>query len=338
MKLVGKMANPIGGQSGLRKIRNMVEKERFGPKKRGRVVKKDIRAEYVKFGMKEFERSDFPDIKIVVDVANAVPSVLLPLIGKSVGGRVYPLFAKLDGSFPNHSPNPLIEKNLVSLKAELKKRKANLGVAFDGDGDRIIFVDEKAKMVSPDLLIALLAESILKKHRGAKIIYDLRSSNIVRETIKKCGGTPVMSRVGHTFIKAEMQKGNIIFGGESSGHYYHKNHYFCEAPLFVLFTVLKEMQRQKKTLSELISPFKVYHRTQELNFKVSDKRGVLKKLERKYGRGKVSHLDGIRIDFDDWWFNARSSNTEPLLRLIVEAKTRKLMEQKKKELSRIISA
>jgi phosphomannomutase len=336
LKIVRKGAVPVGGQSGLKKIRDLAAKGSFKEKKKGSVKKRSVLPEYIKFNTKEFHKADFPKASLVIDAANAVPAILLSSIKKSLPGRVHFLFAELDGRFPNHSPNPLIEKNLASLKKEVKKRKADLGMAFDGDGDRVIFVDEKGTMVPPDLITAIVARSILRDNPKQKVLYDLRSSNAVREIIKESGGVPLIGKVGHAFIKARMRKENIIFAGEFSGHYYHKKHYFCEAPLFVLFTLLKEMARSRESLSQIVGAASLYSHSGEINFEVKDKDEVLRKLEGRYKKGKISRLDGLRIDFREWWFNARASQTEPLLRLVVEAKDGKLMEQKKKELSKLI--
>jgi len=338
LKIVKKGAVPVGGQSGLKKIRDLAAKGNFKEKKKGSIKKRNVLPEYIEFNTKDFHKADFPKATLVIDAANAVPAILIPSIKKSLPGKVHSLFSKLDGRFPNHPPNPLIEKNLVALKKEVKKRSADLGMAFDGDGDRVIFVDEKGGMVSPDLVTAIVARSMLRDNPRQKILYDLRSSNAVREIIRESGGVPLMGKVGHAFIKARMRKENIAFAGEFSGHYYHKKHYFCEAPLFVLFTLLKEIARNGQSLSQIVGEVSLYSHSGEINFEVKDKDRVLKKLEGRYKKGKISRLDGLRIDFKEWWFNARASQTEPLLRLVVEAKDRKIMEQKKKELSKLILA
>lgn len=216
------------------------------------------------------------------------------------------------------------------------KRKADLGIAFDGDGDRIIFVDEKAEVIPGDLISALLSKIILKDFPKEKILYDIRSSNIVPETIKKNKGIPIGFKVGHALIKEKISSQNILFAGELTGHYYLRNHYFCEAPFFILFKVLEEIFQSGKNISELIKPFKVYFHTGEINFTIRNKEKILKLIKRKFKNGTISYLDGLRVDFKDWWFLIRLSGTENFLRLIVEAKTKKIMEEKKKELSSLI--
>ncbi len=337
LKLVGEGAAPLSGQSGLPEVRQLALRNKFSKEQKGEMIQKEVMKDYLNFNLEKVNQNDFQSLRVVVDAANAVPAILIEPLQKFLPLTVYPLFAELDGNFPNHSPNPLLPENLKALQKEVKSRDADFGVAFDGDGDRVMFVDEKGEIVSPDFVTALVAQSILKEDPGQKILYDLRSSNVVREIVKAFGGVPLMSRVGHAFIKERMRRENVVFAGEFSGHYYHRDHYFCEAPLMVLFALVREISQQKKSLSQLVKPLQVYYHSGELNFEVKDKEGILKRLETKYKNGEVSHLDGLRVDFEDWWFNARPSNTEPVLRLVVEARTPKMMEQKKKELSEIIS-
>jgi len=336
-KLVREKAIPISGKSGIEEIKNLVLKSEFPIRRRkGKIIKKKVLNDYIRFNLKDFDLRKIKPFKIVIDTANAVPGIVVPEFFKKTNCKIYHLYSKLDGSFPNHLPSPHEEKNLKSLKREVLNKKADLGIAFDGDGDRIIFVDEKGKMISGDLITALLTKLILKKNPGEKILCDVRSSNVVRDVIKENGGKVVIGRIGHSFIKERMRKENIIFQGELNGHYYLREHYFSEVPFFVIFKILEEMSRSRKAISELVKPFKRYFHSGEINFKVKNKKKVLKTLENKFRRGKVTRIDGLRIDFPDWWFNARPSHTEPVLRLVVEAKTKKLMLQKKKELIIII--
>ncbi len=332
-KLVREKAGPIGEKSGLKKIKELSLKN-FSKTagKAAKVVQKDVLKDYLEFNLKGFDVRKFKTIKMVVDTANAVPGILIPYLKKKIPAKIFPLFEKLDGHFPNHNPDPLIKKNLLSLQKEVKRKKADLGAAFDGDGDRIIFIDEKGEVIPGDLICALLAKIILEENPGEKILFDIRSSNIVKETIKKEGGVPIVSRIGHTFIKEKMRKENIFFAGEFSGHYYLKENYFCEAPIFVLLKILETISQTKKHLSELITPFKKYFHSGEINFQVRDKNKIIERLKREYKDGKLTQLDGLRVDFKDWWFLVRPSHTEPVLRLVLEAKTKKLFEKQKKEL------
>jgi phosphomannomutase len=337
-KLVRENAIPISQKTGLKKIKTLIKNlSRLDYRSRGRVIKKRILRDYLKFNLKSVDIKKLKPIKIAIDTANAVPAILVSEISKKIPGRVYPLFLKLDGNFPNHPPDPLVKENLRTLQKKVKLRQADLGVAFDGDGDRIIFVDEKGEIISGDLITAFLSSLILAENPGAKILYDVRSSRIVKEVIKKGGGRALVWKVGHSLIKEKMRREDVIFAGEFSGHYYHKEHYFSEAPLFVLFKILEAISKTKKNLSELIQPLKKYFSSGEINFKVKNKKKILEFLERKYKDGKISHLDGLRVDFKDWWFLVRPSGTEDLLRLLIEAETKELMKKKKKELIRAIS-
>lgn len=336
-KMIREKAIPISGKSGIEEIKKNALKGRFKDTKKGRLIKKKVLKEYLEFNLKDFNLKIIKPLKVIVDTANAVPGIVTPEIFKKTNCKVYHLYSKLDGAFPNHPPSPHEEKNLRGLKRQVLSKKADLGIAFDGDGDRIIFVDEKGKMIPGDLITALLACLILKENPGQKVLCDVRSSNIVRDVVKNSGGVPVMGRIGHSFIKERMRKENIIFQGELNGHYYLRSHYFCEAPFFALLKVLEEISKSSKTISQLIKPFQRYFHSGEINFKVKNKKKVLKTLEKKFGKGgKVSKVDGLRIDFSDWWFNIRPSHTEPVLRLVVEAKTKKLMKKKKKELIKLI--
>jgi len=337
-KLVKEKAIPISGDSGIDEIKKIVLGEKLGNKEKGSIVKKNVSKEYIRFNLKSHDLKAIAPFRIVIDTANAVPGIIASEFFKETNCKIYHLFSDLDGNFPNHFPSPHEEKNLKAIKKEVIDRKADLGIAFDGDGDRIIFIDEKGMTIRGDLMTALMVGLILRENPGEKILCDVRSSNIIRDVVKKSGGKVVMGRIGHSFIKEKMRKENIIFQGELNGHYYLRSHYFSEAPFFVIFKVLSEMSKTKKKISELVTVFDVYYHSGELNFEIKDKKRILKILENSFKGEKLSKIDGLRIDFKDWWFNVRPSNTEPLLRLVVEAKTKSLMEKKKKELIQIISS
>lgn len=335
-KIVREKAIPVSEQSGLNEIKKLILEGKFNSSKKGKIVRKKILKEYLDFNLKDFNFKTIKPLKIIIDTANAVPGIIISNLFKKTGIKVFHLFSKLDSSFPNHEPNPIVKKNLKVICQAVKTKKANLGVAFDGDGDRVVFIDEKGKMVSGDLITALMAQLILEEKPKEKIFYDIRSSNIVREVIKKSGGVPIMGRIGHSLIKERMRKEDIIFGGELSGHYYLKNHYFSDAPIFVLFKILEKISKTDKAFSEIIKPYQKYFSSEEINFKIKNKKKILELLENRFKRGKILKIDGLRVDFSDWWFLARPSGTEDLLRLNIEAKTKKIMEKKKKELSLFI--
>jgi len=337
-KLVREESRPISKITGIERIKELVlANTSFLPnKKKGNVIKKNVLDDYSKFVFEGIQIKKIKPLRIVVDTANGVVGIVIPQIFKKLPVQLYHLFPELDGRFPNHLPNPLVEENLEDIKQTVRKKKADLGVAFDGDGDRIIFVDEKGEVVPPDLIGVLVAESILRQYPGQKIMYDIRSSNIVKEKIKEAGGVAIMSRVGHSFIKERMRKENIVFAQEFSGHYYFKDRYFAESPFFVLFKILERLSESKKKFSDIIKEYKKYYHSGEINFEVADKEKKIKELEKKFSKGKKTYLDGLRVDFKDWWFNVRPSNTEPLLRLVIEAKTKEVLEKKKKEISALI--
>lgn len=336
IKLCREKSIPIGKDNGLEKIRKYVEKGKFKDiNKKGKITKKDFFKTYVS-SLRRFSKG-IKDIRVVVDTGNGMAGLVVPDLFKEIDVKLFPLFFKIDGSFPNHQPNPLLSKNLRSLKKKVKEKKADIGIAFDGDADRVIFVDEKAREVPADLITGLIAREILKKKKGT-ILYDLRSTNAVREIIEENNGKAKMCRVGHAFIKRQMRKQNALFAGELSGHYYFKEANFTDNAVIAMFYVLKLMSSSKSRLSELVDSLRRYHDSGEINFKVDDKDKIIAKIEKKYSScSKVTYLDGVRFDFKDWWFNLRKSNTEPYLRLNIEANSKKLLLEKKKEISEIIT-
>ena len=229
------------------------------------------------------------------------------------------------------------------LKELVLKEEADLGIAFDGDADRVFFIDDTGEMMQSDFITALISEEVLADNPGSTILYDLRSSWIVPETIEQLGGKPKMCRVGHSFIKDTMRKENSIFSGELSGHFYFKFDFdefssVYDSGIVTALWIMKLLSSKKQALSKLVAPLRRYHSSSEINSEVEDKEGKMKELAKKYSSGKLSWLDGIKVDFDDWWFNVRASNTEPFLRLNLEAKTKELMDKKKKEVLDVIRA
>ncbi|HOS88268.1 MAG TPA: phosphomannomutase/phosphoglucomutase [Candidatus Pacearchaeota archaeon] len=334
-KLVGQAGIPISSDNGLQQIKELVKAGNFkSPVVMGGKKEINILQDYVA----TLQNPNEFNYIIVVDTGNAVSGVPVPQILSKTG--LIHIFDELDGNFPNHEPNPQIKENLRDLQSAIRIAGANLGVAFDGDGDRIFFLDEESQIIPADLILALVSAIILRKKGKQKIVYDLRCSNIVPETIKSWGGAPIMTKVGHSFIKQKMREEEAFFGGEVSGHYYAKEAFYSENPFFVVFTILSEMQKTKKSLSALIEPFQKYFHSDEINFTVTDPLQKIKVIKEKYGsqpKAKLLEIDGLRIDFEDWWFLVRASNTEPILRLIVEAPTHFLMEEKIKEISEIIN-
>jgi len=344
LKIVREEANVIGKNTGLEeikkialKIKQETEEKKDGIiRKKGKIKKKSVLKEYINFNFQNIDTKRMEKLKVIIDTGNAVPGILIGSLKKRVSFKLYPLFQELDSSFPNHLPNPLEEKNIRELKRAVIREKADLGVAFDGDGDRIVFVNEKGKTIPSDFITCLIAKKILKEEKGGVIVYNICSSNIIKEVVKESGGKAVVWKVGHTFVKQKMKATNAVFAGEYSGHFYFRKHCFCEAPLLVLFSVIDEIKKSEKTISELIKPFQKYFHSGQINLRVKNKKEKLKELEKRFKKGKISRLDGLRISFSDWWFCVRLSNTENLLRLSVEACDRNLMRKKVKEIINIL--
>lgn len=238
------------------------------------------------------------------------------------------MYFELDGTFPNHEANPLKPENLVDLQKVMRAEGADLGVAFDGDADRCILVDEKGDAVACDLLTALLAGELLDKYGPAAVVYDIRSSRVVAEEVRKHGGTPIRERVGHSFMKATMREHDAVMGGELSGHFYWRDNFFADSGAITMMYVLNILSREGKPLSELLAPLQRYYATGEVNFDVEDKAAVIEKVAAAFSDGKQNRMDGLTVEYDEWWFNLRPSNTEPKLRLNLEANSRALMETK----------
>jgi len=330
LKMTLHEAIPVGDQD-IQEIKHLVEKNKF-PKapKQGKVIKKDIFNDYQNkiLSFSKIKKS----LKIVIDTGNGMCGLTIPKIFKELPIKTTYLFQEIDLSFPNHEANPLKIETLKDLQAEVKKQKADIGLAFDGDGDRVGFVDEKGNIIPMDLVTALIAEQFPKQ----KIVYDVRSSKIVKETIEKIKGKPIPSRVGHYFIKKLMRQKDVIFGGEVSGHYYFKELAYTDSAVLAAIKVMNILSQSSKTFSEIMKKYQKYHKINETNFEVADKDAKIKEIEKLYKNGKISYLDGLTVEFDGWWFNLRKSNTEPLLRLNLEADSEALMKEKTKELSRLI--
>jgi phosphomannomutase len=278
-------------------------------------------------------------LKVVIDTANGMAGAMLPpVLDRLPMVDAVRCFFDPDGSFPNHEPNPLLPENREFIVRKTLDEGADLGVAFDGDADRCFFVDDTGEFVPGDFVTALFAELVLAKEPGAKIIYDVRASRAVPETIERDGGEALINRVGHAFIKARMRKDHAAFGGEVSGHYYFRDFSQADTGVVPFLLMLELISRKGQKLSEIIAPLRVGHfLTGELNTPVKDVALKLQEIKEQYAReGRISHLDGISVDADDWHFNVRPSNTEPLLRLNLEASSEELMERKRDEVLELI--
>jgi phosphomannomutase len=344
MKLVRRGALPVGSESGLLDVRDLAVsiadtagvRHRTGPN--GTVEEYDVWPAYVERVLSFVDVSTIKPLRVVIDAANGMAGVMLPPVLERLPVETVRCYFEPDGTFPNHEPNPLLPENREFIVRKTLEEGADLGVAFDGDADRCFFVDEAGEFVPGDFVTALFAENVLRKEPGVKIIYDVRASRAVPETIERDGGIPVVSRVGHAFIKALMRKEDAAFAGEVSGHYYFRDFSQADSGVVPFLLMLELISKKGRPLSEILAPLRSrYFITGELNMPVSDVALKLQELKERYGgEGRVSHLDGISVDFPDWHFNVRPSNTEPLLRLNLEATSEQLMEQKRDEVLAVI--
>jgi phosphomannomutase len=328
-KICRENAIPISFDTGLSEIAEIASQTKLPASEQlGRIIEKNILDDY-KRRVLRFATNIRP-LRVVVDAGNGMAGKMIPIVFAGLPCELVPLFFNLDGTFPNHEPNPLEKKNLRDLREKVRETKSHLGVAFDGDADRCVFVDENGYVIGCDLITAVIAKELLQKEKGSTIVYDLRSSWVVSEEVEKAGGNPYRERVGHSHIKATMREKNAVFGGELSGHYYFKEYYYADSGVIALIEVLNVLSHRNVPMSNLISPLRRYYATGEINFEVEDKDGKIKQIAEHFKDGKIDYLDGTTVEYEDWWFNVRKSNTEPLLRLNLEGRTKKIMEHGKK--------
>jgi phosphomannomutase len=338
MKIVRGGALPVGGESGLLDVRDRAL-EGFGEvARRGAVEAVDVWPGFVQRAFSFVDVSAIKPLRVVIDAANGMAGTMLPPILERLPIDAVRCFFEPDGTFPNHEPNPLLPENRGFIIRKTIEERADLGVAYDGDADRCFFVDDSGEFVPGDFITALLAESILAKEPGGKVIYDLRASWAVPETIERAGGVPLINRVGHAYIKHRMRQDDAVFGGEVSAHYYFRDFSQADSGTVPFLLMLELISKKGQRLSEILEPFRSrYFITGEINTPVADVGLALQKLQERFAaEGEVSHLDGISIESGDWHFNVRPSNTEPLLRLNLEARSQELMERKRDEVLGVI--
>jgi phosphomannomutase len=340
MKIVRRGALPVGGDSGLLDIRRRVmaataTSEGQSP---GHVRKEDIWSRWIEAVLSFIDKDAVKPLRVVIDAANGMAGVMLPPILERLPIDAVPCFFEPDGTFPNHEPNPLLPENREFIVRKVQEGGADLGVAFDGDADRCFFVDDTGEFVAGDFVTALLAESILEKNPGAKMLYDVRASWAVPETIERAGGVPLVNRVGHAFFKHRMREEGALFGGEVSGHYYFRDFSQADSGIIPFLLMLELVSKRGEQLSDILRPYNErYFITGELNTPVADVALKLQELKERFGsEGSVSHLDGLSVDSEHWHMNVRPSNTEPLLRLNLEALSPELMERKRDEVLEVI--
>jgi phosphomannomutase len=322
-------ARPVGEDSGLREIRAIVERGDIPPAAtKGTVSQRDLLAPYTEHVLSFVDVAAMRPMTVAVDTANGMGGLVVPAVMARLPVTLHHLYAELDGTFPNHPADPLDPENQKDLKAAVLEDHADVGLAFDGDADRVFLVDEKAEDVSGSLLTALVARAMLRQEPGAKIVHNLICSWIVPESIRAEGGVPIRTRVGHSFIKQVMAETGAIFGGEHSGHYYFRKNYRADSGLIAAVVAMGELSSAGQPLSDVLAPFRKYFDSGEINSRVDDPTAKVEQIATALVDGRQDRLDGLTVEYPDWWFNVRPSNTEPLLRLNVEATTAELLARK----------
>jgi phosphomannomutase len=337
IKMVRKDAFPLSGESGIGDIRDMIAANQLPPAAPtpGTLTQKNVVDDYVKHVMSFIDPSIMKPFNVVLDAGSGMAGMVAPLLFARLPCKVTALCFEVDGTFPNHEANPLIEENRRDITERVIADKADIGIAWDGDADRCFFIDGAGEFIAGDFITALLAEAFLIKHHGAKIVYDVRASYAVKDTAARYGSAALMNRVGHAFFKRRMREENAIFGGEVTGHYYFRDNFYADNGFIPALLILELMSRKGQTLRELLAPLREkYFISGEINTKVSDMRKAQEKIDglsAKYQSGKVYTMDGVSVEYPDWHFNVRGSNTEPMLRLNLEATTAELMLAKRDE-------
>ncbi len=339
IKMVGKDAVPIGGETGIYDLEKMMGKHIPTSPHRGTLTRFDGAKEaYIEKELSYIDQAKLKPFTLVIDTANGMGGLVAPDLFAKTPCKVIPLFFELDGTFPNHEANPAKDETLLKLKETIRENKADAGIAFDGDCDRVFMIDEHGNRIPADILAAALLPEIMRRYPNCKVLANVTCSWIVKEEVEKLGGVFGECPVGHSIIKAAMRKENSAFAIEVSGHFFFKDNHYLDSPFAIALLTLERMSETGQTLSQLVKPYKKYHSTGELNFEVQDKEETISHIEKTFSAGakRISKIDGVKIEFDDWWFNVRPSNTEPLLRLNLEAKTRTKMEEMKQKIERII--
>ena len=329
-------AKPVGEETGLLEIRDGAGRELGAVSSRGSVERRDLLDAYVEHVLSFVDVEAMRPLTVVADTANGMGGLVAPAVFARMPITLVHLFPELDGTFPNHPADPIDPENQVDAKRAVLERRADAGLCFDGDADRVFVIDERAEGVSGSEVTALVASALLDREPGAKVVHNLITSWTVPEVIREHGGEPVRTRVGHSFIKQVMAETGAIFGGEHSGHYYFRENYRADSGLIAAVVVLEQLSKAERPLSEVMEPFRRYRASGEVNSTVTDAPAKIDEISRAYADGRQDRLDGLTVEFDDWWFNVRPSNTEPLLRLNVEARTDELLRRRTDELLALI--
>ena len=336
-KLCREQAIPISSETGLDTIRDIAAKGPLPAKaSHGKLVNRDVLADFVNHVLDFIDPAQVRPLKVCIDAGNGMAGMVAPEVFDRLPCKVTPLYFTLDGTFPHHPASPIEPENMVDLQHLVRSTGSDIGVAFDGDADRMFIVDEQGNLVDGSQVTALVARSLLERSPGSTILYNLICSRGVPELITKLGGKAIRTRVGHSFIKAEMRENNAIFGGEHSGHFYFRDNFFADSGMIALLVVLELISRENKPVSELIRSIDHRFRSGEINSHVEDIPAKLQELRDRFKDGQQDELDGITVNYPDWWFNVRASNTEPLIRLNLEGDTKELMEKHRDDLLGII--
>lgn len=322
IKLCREGAKPVGIESGLLEIKKLSMNNVWETKTPGKILSKDVGEDWVKHVLSFIDVADLKPLKLVVDAGNGMAGKIFPEIEPYLPFHVTELYFELDGTFPNHIANPLEIKNLQDVISQVKQEQADVGLAFDGDGDRAVLIDENGVPLTGTVMTAILAKYFLQKHPGEVVLLNAICGQAAQEAVEKFGGTPKRTKVGHSFIKSDMRTHNAIFAGEHSGHYYFKDNFMADSGLIAAIVALAVLSKSGKKLSELANEFRTYEQIPETNFEVTDKETILKNIAAAFPDTTPEWLDGLTLKFPDAWINVRPSNTEPLLRLNAEAKTK----------------
>jgi phosphomannomutase len=342
IKLVGREAVPLSGEEGIARLRDLLVDDGIPApvRPRGELARREILSDYVAHVLAFIDPASLRPFRIVLDAGSGMAGLVAPPLFDRLPGQTTRLCFEVDGRFPNHEANPLIEENRQDITARVRAEGADLGIAWDGDADRCFFIDGGGEFVAGDFVTALLAEAFLLKQPGEKILYDVRASHAVRDIVTRAGGIAIMNRVGHAFFKRRMREEGAIFGGEVTGHYYFRDNYYADNGFIPALLMLELMSRKGQTLAELLAPLRErYFISGEINTRVADADTVARKLSalaERYADGQLSWLDGLSVEYPDWHFNVRPSNTEPLLRLNLEGRTREIMERRRDEVLALI--
>ena len=339
IKMVGRGAVALSGDAGIREIRERILAGDYADAcpARGSVETVSILEEYAQHCLSFIDVGAVPRLKVVLDAGNGMGAVGASAIFPRLPVETVRMYFEPDGTFPHHPPDPLVEENRREIMARVRAEGADLGIAWDGDADRCFFIDDTGAFVPGDFVTAILGEAFARREPGARIIYDVRASRAVPDRVRAAGGVPLVNRVGHAFIKKRMREETAVFGGEVSGHFYFRENWFADNGMIPALIMLERLGRERRRLSQILRPLReTYHISGEINSGVQDVGRALARIEERYADGRIEKRDGISVDYDDWHFNVRPSNTEPLVRLNLEATSREAMERRRDEVLAVI--